>query len=199
MHNVEAIIAKYGSFEKGFLSAFSTSTRHQFPSITSACECLTPSLNDIDNAYGSGSAVLWLSALLIDIAAYTGIRENFTDLQIEACANELRNMSPDIMASEMLVFLSKFCRGSYESFLGYSHPNPQVILKSFRRYLDELLEIQMQVDEHLKAEEYLRERAQWEKNKAKNIPENIMKMIQPLIDKENWQKKTAEHKGRVIK
>lgn len=134
-----------------------------YPTLHDACyDDDAPSLARIDNEYGKNTSVFWLSVQLIQVASYTGICEKLRWNQVEDTARNIRQIGYHITLPEMMQFFSRFEQGYYQQFIGYERPNPQVIMKSFQRFITELMEERIRVSREKEAE-----RAEEERRKAK--------------------------------
>ena len=72
---------------------------------------------------------------------FTGILDKMSTYQRVALASALRSEAVPmcVTLSEMMVFFSLFEKGKYKKFVGYEHPNPQVVTESFQIFIDELI------------------------------------------------------------
>lgn len=112
-----------------------------YPNLEAAIIAETPTLQLWDRVYGEGKSEKWVRVQIREVLAFAGVREMFNDYQIETTAEVLKSMCVPlaITMSELMVFFTRFEQGMYKSFVGYNHPNPQVILESFKTFTDELM------------------------------------------------------------
>lgn len=157
----------YGEFERGFCTTFNNNAKNNFPSLVDACRTHTPTMSQIDIAYGKGSALTWMVAQLAHTFAFTGLRDNISASQQIGCANAMICRRNDVTVAEFLVFLRNFEQGKYEIFKGYSHPNPQVLAASFETFLDDLYVARGNA---MQIEQTIKQRREEELAKANAVP-----------------------------
>lgn len=172
---------------KCLLASFPSKDKQSvYPSLHSACEDdSSPALTKIDAQYGNNTSIIWLSVQLIQIATFTGICEKLRWEQLEETARNFRSMSAEfgVTLAEMMVFFSRFEQGYYQQFIGYERPNPQVITKSFRFFLeDDLISTRVKIHEAKERERRDLERAEAKAN-ATPMPDNIAKRLTQLYNK----------------
>lgn len=136
-----------------------------YPTIESAIRTDAPTLQFADRVWGNGCSKLWLTVQLAEVCIYLGIRDKISKQQTYALADALRSEAVinAVTMSEMMVFFSNFEKGKYETFHGWERPNPQVITKSFQRFLEELLPERQRVRQQIDAEEERRRREEYDK------------------------------------
>lgn len=104
-------------------------------SMQNAIQGNSPSLSDIDVAFGKGSALTWLVMWITEVYATCGfIGEVSEKMRINAAKIILSEYS-NLRIEEVVVFFQRFMAGKYKSF--YKKPNLQVITSSIFSFLQE--------------------------------------------------------------
>lgn len=191
------IRSRYGDFETGFLARF-TSGNYLGASLCDACRADTPTMLQVDNAYGSGSALTWLVARLTEVAAFTGIRDNMTDLQTLKCAQKIRQLGYHVTVAEMMAFFDALENGQYQTFIGYSRPNPQIIMQSFATFMSNLFVERANAEGEKDAARDAEERELAKRNRTR-CPEELKKRINKLYLEKRYQLPERDRKrGREL-
>ncbi|MDR3706594.1 MAG: hypothetical protein P4L28_11905 [Paludibacteraceae bacterium] len=116
---VGEIRQRYGN-DLSFLQTFNPSL--QAPYITqSLARCFigsAPSLARVQATYGFGTTITWLSAQLVDLALFSGIKEKPNLEQITAIAETILVSYSHLKVTELMVFFQKFKAGEYGRFYG---------------------------------------------------------------------------------
>lgn len=104
-------------------------------SMQDAIQGNSPSLLDVDVAFGKGSALTWLVMWITEVYAICGfIGEVSENMRINAAKNILCEYS-NLRIEEFVVFFQRFMAGKYKSF--YKKPNLQVITSSIVLFLQD--------------------------------------------------------------
>lgn len=82
----------------------------------------TPTLGNVDTAFGKGAAGDWLMAELEDLSEFCGCKDKFTIDQMEHTAMMIRTNNSYLKVSELLLFFSWVKRGKYGRFYGALDP-----------------------------------------------------------------------------
>jgi len=139
---VAEIKQRYGD-DMAFLSAFNPSLQAQYMT-NGLGRCFignAPSLARVKATYGYGTTTTWLSAQLVDLALFTGVKEKPNLEQITAIAQTIIVNYPYLKVTELMVFFQKFKAGEYGRFYGVV--DGLVItdaLNSFQAYRKQLIE-----------------------------------------------------------
>lgn len=163
---------------KALFCQYPTKNRDEvFKSLSEACSHTDQGLALIDKEYGDGVTELWLAVQLIEVLRYTGLTDKFRPYQLEATAKQLREMGYYITMPEFMMFFQRFEQGYYEQFHGYERPNPQVITRSFKLFLSEVLEIRNRVHAKRELDEQALREAEW-KEKAVPCPPHVAEKLE---------------------
>ena len=138
-------LERYGSRTK-FLTTFRFDNLnvHVAPATLDRCFFgAAPSLVNVDNAFGDGTAEEWLSYMLVAISQQCGARTKLDTFQLRNLARLFRTWHYDLKVTEMEVFFSRLIGGQYGKY-AYDSVDPQLIMAAlwqFRkdrdRYIDE--------------------------------------------------------------
>ena len=138
-------LERYGSRTK-FLTTFRFDNLnvHVAPATLDRCFFgAAPSLVNVDNAFGDGTAEEWLSYMLVAISQQCGARKKLDTFQLRNLARLFRTWHYDLKVTEMEVFFSRLIGGQYGKY-AYDSVDPQLIMAAlwqFRkdrdRYIDE--------------------------------------------------------------
>ena len=132
----------------------------------------SPTLADINQAFGSGSGEKWLVPQIADLTLYTGAK-NIDKYQHRALARLLSSEYYWLKLSEFLLFFNRFKMGHYGRFFG--NVDPMVITCAMRDFISERNDII--------AEEEQKERMEREREERR---------LNPPITREEWERIKAE-------
>lgn len=141
------IISKYGDRVR-FLSAFAPNVQ------ITMCEDEkyailndSPTLTDINATYGKSTAAMFLVPQLFNISEFCGVKDKFTDDQIQETAQLIASSYPWLKVLEVMTFCKQFKLGKYGQF--YGSIDPMVIMKSFREFLKYRAEVYADYEDFL--------------------------------------------------
>lgn len=80
-----------------------------------------PTLTEVDQRFGAGSAQQWLAQQMTNLSLYTGAR-NMNVGQIDDLVRTIIGSYPYLKITELLLFLHRFKRGDYGKFYGAVDP-----------------------------------------------------------------------------
>ena len=130
-----ALLRKYGSVTD-FLKANNPSVQMQVCKDASCCFFGDfPTLSVIDRTYGERKSRAWLIPQLVDLSLCCGLKEDASREQLEFTAAFIATDFHWLKTSELMLFFYRFKAGCYERF--YSRFDPQTVLVSLRRFVQE--------------------------------------------------------------
>ena len=98
-----------------------------------------PTLTDVDQAFGKGTAEEWLTYQLTALAEYSGAQAKFTHWQLQELARMVRLEYHGLKLTELEVFFTWFKQGRYGQF--YGAIDPLVITTALRRFRSDRYEM----------------------------------------------------------
>ena len=122
-------LERYGSRTK-FLTTFRFDNLnvHVAPATLDRCFFgAAPSLVNVDNAFGDGTAEEWLSYMLVAISQQCGARTKLDTFQLRNLARLFRTWHYDLKVTELEVFFSRLIGGHYGRY-AYDSVDPQLIM-----------------------------------------------------------------------
>lgn len=137
----------------------------------------SPTLTELNIAYGNNSAKMFLIPQLFNLSEFCGVKNKLTDNQIQELAQLIATSYTWLKVKEIMVFCKQFKLGQYGQF--YGSVDPMVITKALKEFLS------------YRADIY----AEYEEYKAKKKLEEEKK--KPKISFEEWQKE-KEAKGEEV-
>ena len=93
----------------------------------------SPTLTDINMAYGKNSAAMFLVPQLFNISEFCGAKDKFTDEQIRETAQLIAVTYPWLKVKEIMTFCKQFKIGRYGHF--YGAVDPMVVTCALREFL----------------------------------------------------------------
>ena len=81
-----------------------------------------PTLWDINNAYGFGTAQEWLTYQITDLSEFSGARDKITDRQLDQIIQLITDDYGFLNMAEIMLFCRRFKKGSYDKFYGSVDP-----------------------------------------------------------------------------
>ena len=92
-----------------------------------------PSLVNVDNAFGEGTACEWLVYQLTGISQLCGAMTKLDNFQYRTTAQLIRQYYFDLKVTELEVFFSRLAAGCYGK-IAYGAVDPQAILVALRQF-----------------------------------------------------------------
>ena len=151
-NDLQAVIQKYGSGYRDFLSKYPT-LRNRQELISSAYEAVSQggmSLAQIDRYFTKGASEWWIKYMLIELFTFLGAIESVTSFQIKGMAARIRHEYYHLTPSELTYFFYSFSMGDYGKLYSGRNVNPQDILIGLKTYMSELFEKRVEYDNHQK-------------------------------------------------
>ena len=81
-------------------------------------EPIVPTCGELQELYGDGAMVVWLSGLIFDLCEYVGARDKPSPDAIRQCAEVLLYIVEGFKATEVLLFFHRCKAGAYGRFYG---------------------------------------------------------------------------------
>ncbi len=128
-------LERYGSRTK-FLTTFRFDNLnvHVAPATLDRCFFgAAPSLVNVDNAFGDGTAEEWLSYMLVAISQQCGARTKLDTFQLRNLARLFRTWHYDLKVTELEVFFSRLIGGHYGRY-AYDSVDPQLIMAALWQF-----------------------------------------------------------------
>lgn len=127
------VVAKYG--DKGrFLQTFNPDMQGRYVAHLERCFFgSAPTLQAVDNAYGTGVSQAWLVVQLYNLSEYCGCREKLTEMQLRELASVMRQQYSFLKVTEFMVFFQQFKAGVFGRF--YGSVDPMVITEAVRTFM----------------------------------------------------------------
>ena len=133
---------------------------------TKCVVCNSPTLTDVNIAYGNGRAVAWLMAQLATFQEKINVPNKMSTYEIETCAQTIYDNYHHLKATELMLFFTRFLGGMYPvDWHGYVTPTKIVsaIREHFMPWRNELLyKIEKQEAEKRREEESKTPGITWE-------------------------------------
>lgn len=95
----------------------------------------TPTLSELNMAYGEMTAAMWLVPQLYDLSEYCGCKTKLEGRPLEECASVIAAEFYFLKVSELLLFFHRFKSGRYGRF--YGSVDPLVITTAVRQFITE--------------------------------------------------------------
>ena len=133
------VVRRYGS-KDSFLSTFGVSqqTRHT----ADPMRCVNgsaPTVIEVNNAYGAGTAEAWLIFQLGELSEFAGARDKLSAPQIRQLASLIVSEYYWLKVTEIELFIRRLKLGRYGRF--YGTVDPMVITEQLRVFLRERAEL----------------------------------------------------------
>ena len=142
-----------------------------------AIVCSSPTLTDLNIAYGKNTSVMFLIPQLFNLSEFCGTKEKFTESQIHETASLIATSYPWLKVKEVMTFFKLFKMGNYGHF--YGSVDPMKVLCALKEFLS------------YRSEVY----AEYEQQKAQEkIAED---KLLPTISYEDWVKE-KQSKGEAV-
>ena len=128
-------LERYGNRTK-FLTTFRFDNLnvHVAPATLDRCFFgAAPSLVNVDNAFGDGTAEEWLSYMLVAISQQCGARTKLDTFQLRNLARLFRTWHYDLKVTELEVFFSRLIGGHYGRY-AYDSVDPQLIMAALWQF-----------------------------------------------------------------
>ena len=128
-------LERYGNRTK-FLTTFRFDNLnvHVAPATLDRCFFgAAPSLVNVDNAFGDGTAEEWLSYMLVGISQQCGARTKLDTFQLRNLARLFRTWHYDLKVTELEVFFSRLIGGHYGRY-AYDSVDPQLIMAALWQF-----------------------------------------------------------------
>ncbi len=128
-------LQRFGSRE-AFLTSFRFELlpKHTAPENVRRCFMGTaPSLANVDNAFGEGTACEWLVYQLTGISQLCGAMTKLDSFQYRTTAQLIRQYYFDLKVTELEVFFSRLAAGCYGK-IAYGAVDPQAIMLALRQF-----------------------------------------------------------------
>lgn len=132
---MKAILKKFDNV-KSFLSGCNPSV--QLSACRNPDNCffgISPTLTELDMAYGPRTAEMWLVPQITDVSLSCGLKEDASEEQIATVAVGIITMYSWLKIGELLLFFFYFKCGKYLKF--YSRFDTQIFMQSLRLFLDD--------------------------------------------------------------
>ena len=180
------IAMAYGNREK-FLATFNPDVQRDICDNADICFFGgAPTLSQLNLAYGSQTAAMWLIPQLYNLSEYCGCKDKLNGIPLEECASVIAAEFYFLSVSELMLFFHRFKSGRYGRF--YGSIDPLVITTSIRVFLNERIAA---YDEHERAEKERREKEiptmSWEEYSMKKYGE-----VRPMPFQSSNKEKKAE-------
>ena len=116
MHQLLTIHPTFESFAKHY--AIQNQDKCGLKIKESLC-CASPTLYNLSTAYNEESATLWIFTQILHVALLTGVRkDDMLDKQIESASRNILANFPQLKATSLMLFCSRFRAGFYGHFYG---------------------------------------------------------------------------------
>ena len=151
-NDLQAVIQKYGSGYRDFLSKYPTLRNRQelLPSAYEAVSQGGMSLAQIDRYFAKGASEWWIKYMLIELFTFLGAIESVTSFQIKGIAARIRHEYYHLTPSELTYFFYSFSMGDYGKLYSGRNVNPQDILIGLKTFMSELFEKRVEYDNRQK-------------------------------------------------
>lgn len=191
------IMVTYGNREN-FLATFNPDLQRDLCTNPDVCFFGgAPTLSQLNAAYGSQTAAMWLIPQLYNLSEYCGCKDKLEGNPLKECASVIATEFYFLSVSELMLFFHRFKSGRYGRF--YGSVDPLVITTSLRDFLKERIRA---YDEREKAEKEKADREAaknaitWEEYCMKNFGEL---RTHPMLRKTEEEKKAAKAKKAEVK
>lgn len=115
-----------------------------------------PTLAAVSSAYQPETAIAWLVAQLHSLAEYAGVKDKFTQSQLQEQASLILSEYYFLRLSEFMDFFRLFKLGKFGKF--YGNADPLVVTEALRKFLDHRAKVIDRLIAQRKEEEAARER-----------------------------------------
>lgn len=189
------ITLAYGNREK-FLSTFNPDVQRDICGNPDVCFFGgAPTLGQLNAAYGSQTAAMWLVPQLYNLSEYCGCKDKLEGNPLKECASVIATEFYFLSVSELMLFFHRFKSGRYGRF--YGAVDPLVITTSIRDFLKERSSAYYEREKKEKEEadrEAAKSAISWEEYCMKEFGEL---RTHPMLRKTEEEKKAEEEKKKA--
>lgn len=164
------IKSKYGNTARDFLLAVTPVQQSiLYKNIEDCYFGNYPTLSELNMAYSPKVAQAWIIPQLVDLSEFCGVKEKFTQNQLNQCSDIIANDFFYLKTSEIMLFFAKFKRCCYGRF--YGSVDPLVIIESLKKFCIERNKAYYDKEEkenEKRIEESLKKSCTWEEYAERN-------------------------------
>ena len=164
------IKSKYGNTARDFLLAVTPVQQSiLYKNIEDCYFGDYPTLSELNMAYSPKVAQAWIIPQLVDLSEFCGVKEKFTQNQLNQCSDIIANDFFYLKTSEIMLFFAKFKRCCYGRF--YGSVDPLVIIESLKKFCIERNKAYYDKEEkenERRIEESLKKSCTWEEYAERN-------------------------------
>ncbi len=140
--NIQRMVSDYSQFSS-FSAKFNPDNWEKGARQPTKCvSCNSPTLTDINLAYGEGHSVAWLMAQLTVFQEKLNVPNKMTTYEIETCAQTIHDHFHYLKATELMLFFARLLGGMYPvEWHGYVTPTKIVsaLRENFMPWRNDLL------------------------------------------------------------
>lgn len=139
-------LERYGD-KVSLLETFNADNQHTYTQdLTRVFTGKAPTLVDVRNAHGDGTAQAWAMGQLVNLSEYCGVKDKLDNWQLEQLAKVIVSDFGWLKLTELMYFFRLFKAGRFGRF--YGSIDPMLITEALQQFLriraDELTRIEQQ-------------------------------------------------------